>query len=476
MRTVASIVLAAILGAACSRAQTFGTAPAFPNLHFNGPIGLYSVPGSSTLYVVEQGGRIRAFNNDPATATSRTFLDISDSITSGGETGLLGLAFDPNYNNNGYFYLDYTRTVNGQLQTVISRMSRSLIDSLHADRNTEKILLVIDQPYANHNGGQIVFGPDGYLYIAMGDGGSGGDPQGNGQNRTKLLGKILRIDVHGTSPGLEYGIPPTNPFAGNSSGYRQEIYTWGMRNTWRFSFDPVTGWLWAGDVGQDRWEEIDILEAGRNYGWNITEGFHCYNASTCDTTGLTQPIWEYPHDNTGGQSITGGFVYRGPSLPSLVGKYIYADYVKGKIWALTYQPGQPATNTLLRATSYLITSFGVDSQNELYFCASDGNIYKLIQTSGVDAASRQDRTALIQIAPNPSGTATLIDYTLAADGPVLITLHDATGRLVRTLVDGQQSAGEHGVMLDATTLPSATYFCRLAAAGSVSTRPVVLTR
>jgi glucose/arabinose dehydrogenase len=257
------------------------------------------------------------------------------------------------------------------LRTRLSRFSVSAQDSNAADPASETVVLEIGQPFANHNGGQIAFGPDGYLYVAVGDGGSGGDPQGNGQNRATLLGKILRIDV----AQIPYAIPADNPFAGNTQGHREEIFAYGLRNPWRFSFDSVTGWLWAGDVGQSRYEEIDIIENGKNYGWNIMEANHCYNASQCNTDGLTLPLWEYGHDV--GQSVTGGSVYRGAKIPELAGAYIYGDYVTGVIWSLRGGGQGAASNEVIADTDLNIASFGVDKDNEIYICAFDGKVYTL---------------------------------------------------------------------------------------------------
>jgi glucose/arabinose dehydrogenase len=232
--------------------------------------------------------------------------------------------------------------------------------------------LEIAQPFPNHKGGQIAFGSDGYLYIGMGDGGSGGDPLGNGQNRSTLLGKILRIDVNAPSAGRNYDIPADNPFVDNTLGYREEIYAYGLRNPWRFSFDSATGKLWVGDVGQDWIEEIDVIEKGKNYGWNIMEGTLCYNPpSGCNETGLELPLYEYNH--TLGNAIIGGYIYHGSALPELAGDYVYGDYASGRIWALAAN----ATNTLLVNSNLTISSFGVDENKELYVCAFDGKIYNL---------------------------------------------------------------------------------------------------
>jgi glucose/arabinose dehydrogenase len=349
---------------------------AFPNLTFNQPVGLYSPKdGTNRLFVVEQPGTIRTFNNSASASPSSVFLDLSSRVIYGGEQGLLGLAFHPNYTSNGYFYVDYV--ANNPLRTVIARFTVSPNNPNQANSDSEFIILEINQPYGNHNGGQIAFGPDGYLYIGMGDGGSEGDPLGNGQNRSTLLGKILRIDVNQPSAGRNYTVPADNPFKGNTQDYREEIYAWGFRNPWRFSFDPPTGRLWVGDVGQDREEEIDLVEKGKNYGWNIMEGTLTYAGG--NETGLELPVWEYDHSQ--GNAIIGGYVYRGLALPQLAGAYVYGDYGSGRIWALTLNStGGAATNTLLTYSSLTISSFGVDGDGEIYICAFDGKIYKFNQS------------------------------------------------------------------------------------------------
>lgn len=348
---------------------------AFPHLSFDQPVDIQSPKdGSGKLFVLSQPGVIYVFDNHPESKTKEVFLDIRNKVLYGGEQGLLGLTFHPDYKNNGYFFIDYT--ANNPRRTVISRFQVSAENPYKADPNSEEIILEVDQPYSNHNGGQVTFGPDGYLYISLGDGGSGGDPQNAGQDLTMLLGSLLRIDVNNKTNGNNYAIPLDNPFKDNEHGYKEEIFAYGLRNVWRFSFDKQDK-LWAADVGQNKWEEINIIEKGKNYGWRIMEGNHCFNPETnCDTTGLIRPIWEYGHNEMGGYSITGGFVYDGNSAPGLSGKYIYADYVSGKIWALDYSNGV-ANNTLLTESSYLISTFGVDENDELYFTDhNQGKIYK----------------------------------------------------------------------------------------------------
>lgn len=284
------------------------------------------------------------------------------------------MAFHPDFASNGYVYLSYTSNSGG----LVSRISRFSLDGTGQalDPASEKILLTVPQPYSNHNGGQIAFGPDGYLYIGLGDGGSGGDPDGNGQNTGTLLGAMLRIDVGDGSSG-SYTIPDDNPFV--NSGGAPEIFAWGLRNPWRWSFDKDTGELWAGDVGQNQYEEIDIIVNGANYGWNTMEGLHCYGAASCDQTGLTLPVTEYDH--TQGQSVTGGYVYRGTDIPFLQGRYLYADYVTGRIWSLEETGMEQYTSTELLDSSLNIAAFAEDHNGELYIVSLSGGIRKI---SGVN--------------------------------------------------------------------------------------------
>lgn len=355
---------------------------AFPNLTFEDPVGIYnSGDNSNRLFVVEQQGQIKVFSNDAGTSNAQTFLDIRSIVQQDGgytEEGLLGLAFHPNYIENGYFYVNYTR--HNPRRNVIARYN--VTDNPNqADHGSSFIILEVNQPYTNHNGGQTSFGPDGYLYIIFGDGGSSGDPLGHGQNLSTLLGSLIRIDVDNPSDGLNYGIPPDNPFIAPLTA-RDEIYAYGLRNMWRFSWDLETGFLWGADVGQNAYEEIDIIYSGLNYGWNTMEANHCYPiGSDCDPTGFEPPILEYELYVDGVCSITGGYVYRGPSLWPLEGKYIYGDWCTGDIWALQYSEDGDHINEHLMQSNINITSFGVDENNELFFCGNE-NIYKLTTDQG----------------------------------------------------------------------------------------------
>jgi len=356
---------------------------AFPNLSFDDPVGIHHAgDGSNRIFVVEQEGRIKVFDNNPDVSSAEMFLNITSIVDQDGgytEEGLLGLAFHPNYIENGYFYVNYTE--HNPRRNVIARYSVSDNNPNEADYGSSEIILEVNQPYTNHNGGQMEFGPDdGYLYISFGDGGSAGDPLGHGQNLSTLLGSLIRIDVDNPSGGLNYGIPSDNPFIAPMNA-RDEIYAYGLRNMWRFSFDLETGFLWGADVGQYEYEEVNIIESGGNYGWNIMEGTSCYESQNCDSDGLEPPVWEYELYVNGVCSITGGYVYRGTNLWGLVGKYIYGDWCTGDIWALQYSDTGDHVNEDILDSDINITSFGVDQNNELFFCGGD-YIYKLKSSLG----------------------------------------------------------------------------------------------
>ena len=329
---------------------------------------------SDRIYVVLQPGRIVSFPNDPAVDSAELFLDIGDRVSDRGEEeGLLGLAFDPRYFVNGYFYVYYSAS--GPRRSVISRFSSSS-EGGRADPDTERVVLEVPQPFSNHNGGQIAFGPDGYLYIGLGDGGSRGDPRDNGQDLGTLLGSILRIDARTIDSEGSYSVPPDNPFV-SQDGARPEIWAYGLRNPWRFSFDRVTGKLWAADVGQDRFEEVDIIRPGSNYGWNVMEGAHCFSLADCDRSGLEMPFTEYGRD--GGCSVIGGYVYRGSRVTALRGAYVYGDFCSGKIWALRYTGDEVTDHIQLVDSDLQISSFGEDRAGELYILSFDGTIYRFAQ-------------------------------------------------------------------------------------------------
>lgn len=340
----------------------------------NAPVAITSAPGMrDTLFVVEQRGVILVVRDERV--VEKRFMDISPRVACCGESGLLSVAFHPRFPFNGMFFVNYT---NRSGHTTISRFRVSATNSFVGDPDSEEILLVIDQPYGNHNGGQIQFGPDGYLYIGMGDGGAANDPENRAQNPQDLLGKLLRIDIDGGPP---YAIPPTNPFVGSATT-RSEIWASGLRNPWRFSFDRETGDLFIGDVGQGRFEEINFQPAtsrgGENYGWRLMEGRHCnLPPDGCTSGGLTPPILEYAHDTPELHcSVTGGYVYRGSSQ-ALRGTYFYGDYCSGFLWGARAVDGTWRTVIELE-TGLLISAFGEDSTGELFIADYRGGIYRIV--------------------------------------------------------------------------------------------------
>jgi len=352
---------------------------AFTNLNFAQPVSMVQPPGDSTRwFVVEQNGIVRVFANDQNTNSSSVFVDIVSLVTSGGEAGLLGIAFHPNFPATPEVFLSYT----GPGSPLISYVSRfrSLDGGLTLDPTPEIILTVI-QDFGNHNGGDLAFGRDGYLYASFGDGGSGGDPNDRAQNTANLLGSILRVDVDGNTP---YEIPPDNPFAGqnlcvqgSSSGTPcPEIFAYGLRNPWRISFDSATGSLWVGDVGQGSFEEVDVVELGGNYGWRCREGAHDFNTSGVCPTGLVDPITEYGRGL--GQSITGGYVYRGATVADLVGWYVFGDFAQGRIFAVPENSQPTVVATELLDTGLSISSFAEGVDGELYAVNYSGTIFQIV--------------------------------------------------------------------------------------------------
>jgi hypothetical protein len=375
---------------------------------FTQPTYLTAPPNDPTrLFVVEQAGRIRLIKNGIVLATP--FLDITTSVLSGGERGLLGLAFHPGYATNRRFYVYYTRRPDGAI--VVSRYLRSLNNPDRASAETAQTVIVIPHPtFSNHNGGCLQFGPDGFLYFGTGDGGGSGDPNCNAQDGSSLLGKLLRIDVDSGNP---YAVPPSNPFVG-VAGFQPEIWAVGLRNPWRFSFDRLTGDLYLGDVGQDTQEEIDFTPAGtgggENYGWKIMEGTTCFSSASCtnplpcNSPLFTDPIWTYNHAGTNNCSVTGGYVYRGSRIPGLGGTYFFADFCSSQIWsfrvvggAVTSFTNRTAELDPPNATINSISSFGQDSTGELYIVDQGGEIFRIMRSES-DAAWKvvNDRGELVE--------------------------------------------------------------------------------
>lgn len=442
------------------------TEVAFPNLVFFRPVDIQnSGDGTNRLFVVEQDGVIVVFENRRDAFPSKQFLNIQDKVFLSGsleadEAGLLGLAFHPDYETNGYFFVNYIATNSfGAILpyiTVVARYSVSEDDPDKADEESELILLQYEMPFANLNGGSLQFGSDGYLYISAGDGGGGGDLLDNAQNRENLLGTILRIDVDNPAEGLNYGIPEDNPFVNNTSGYREEIFAYGFRDPLKMSFDQETGWLWVGDRGQDgstNLEEVNIVGKGKNYGWRTMEGSICFFPPIgCDTTGLEMPVWEYLNDD-GNRKIVGGYVYRGTQVPELEGAYIYGDRISDRIWALRYDGENPPSNTEIASVGpqFGLSTFGVDENNELYFASIWRSIIYRFTATVTDVEERTDvpiTNHLAQNYPNPFNLSTTIQYSVARNARVEISIYDLRGRIVRMLENQEHAPGDYKISWD----------------------------
>lgn len=372
------------------------TKVAYPELKLNRPLWLCEAPdGTQRIFVAQQEGEVLILPKDRNGKETKTFLDISDRKPfQKNEEGLLGFAFHPKFKSNGKFYIYYSQQ--NPKRSVISEFLVSKSNPDEADKSSERILMEIPQPNWNHNGGELLFGPDGFLYIGLGDGGGANDQYHNGQNRGSLLAKILRIDVDSRAGELPYGIPKDNPFVKNKE-FRPETYAWGMRNPWRFSFDRKTGELYCGDVGQGKWEEIDIIKKGGNHGWSFREGFHEFTNGAPANAQFIDPIVEYPHsaqlstNHLPGLSVTGGYVYRGEKVPALRGVYVYADFMSGTIWGLRTKNGKLVIDGVLElqpkdAPPRQIASFGEDGRGEVYVLGHDGHIYEFEPLSGPDSA------------------------------------------------------------------------------------------
>lgn len=398
MNTITSLALLLIL-AVClplSAEEKVDTSPApvklvkvFPYLQIDRPIVItHAGDGTDRLFIASQKGKIYIVPNTPEDEDleeGKLFLDISDRVIyldKKNEMGLLGMAFHPDFKKNGEFFVYYSSPETPNATSVVSRFRVSKDNPDQALADSEEILMKVEQPAWNHNGGTIVFGPDGMLYIVFGDGGAGGDAFHNGQNLSTMLGSICRIDVNHKSPGLNYAIPKDNPFEDGKTPtfatIRKEIWAYGFRNPWRIAFDDKTGKLWAGDVGQGIWEEIDIVVKGGNYGWSVREGKHPFGPNGVEARKhLIEPIWEYDHNV--GKSITGGSVYRGKAIPAIQGMYIYGDYVSGKFWALKYDESSKkvTANHVIESPSIPVMTFGTDQNGEMFLTSSFSEIYML---------------------------------------------------------------------------------------------------
>lgn len=457
-------------------AFAYRTHNAFPNLPpFSLPVDLQNAgDGSNRLFVVEKEGRIWVFANEPSVSARTLFLDISARVGTNGSCGLLALAFHPDYESNGTFFVMYnTITPN------LSRWSRFHVsnDPDVADPLSEVVLMEIYQVSTGHKGCALVFGPDGYLYTSVGD-----DVQGwPGQELTTLMGKLLRIDVDNPPIGFEYGIPSDNPYVGNPNNWREEIFACGFRNPWRFSIDPETNRIFLGDVGEARWEEVNIVTKGRNYGWNKMEGNQCFPKTTvCDTLGrnAVMPVFQYPHASEIGNAIIGGHVYRGTVLPGLQGKYIYADVSDG-LFALQFD-GTSWTSQLIEFNnpSRQYSTFGLDETRELYVVSIFGQIYRLGDTVSDVGVSTPSPFAL-HAEPNPFQNSTTFRFQSDVDGEGVIDVYDVRGQRVRSLDAPMHAASVEwdGRDTHGRVVASGVYFARLSVDGrTVASRQVVIVR
>jgi len=474
------LLLAFAVALAAPASAQLSVEVAFPNLSFDAPIDLeHAGDGLDRLFVVERSGTVEVFENDDAVTTSTTFLDIRSQVSTTFEGGLLGLAFHPDYAENGYFYVSYTPP--SPFRSRISRFTRSEADPDQADPASELVLLEIPQFAANHNGGDLAFGPDGHLYASFGDGGGGGDPEENGQDLTTLLGTILRLDVDGGGTAPDCGGPdanytvPDNDLADGPGGTCDEIYAYGLRNPFRFSFDRQTGDLWAGDVGQGALEEVDVIDNGDNLGWNTYEGTNCFDAP-CDPEGITFPVWEYGRSQ--GNSITGGFVYRGSEVPELAERYVYGDFGSGRIWALEATDRGDPENEELFDTSLGIVSFGEDEAGELYIVSIfDDTLFRFFSESDTSSeGGTPESEARLTVYPSPAAQTVTVEARADAAGPVRVAVYDVLGREVAVLHDGPAPVDGQSLTFDAAGLSAGLYVVRMEAAEMTLTRNVVIAR
>ncbi len=450
---------------------------AFPNFTFSFATDIQAAnDGSNRLFVVEKRGVIWVFTADVQSTVKTEFLNISSQVRTSGEAGLLGLAFHPNYKTNGWFYVFYVSQY--PYRTIVARYKVSSNPNV-ADPASESILIDNAQSTVYHNGGQLAFGPDGYLYIGMGD----NFTSATAQDLTDLPGSILRIDVDVTPPpggaaAPAYEIPPDNPFANNPNGYRQEIYAYGFRNPWRFCIDKMSGEMWASDVGQDTYEEIDIVEKGRNYGWPLMEGPDCYGAP-CDPVGddLVLPFYSYTHAE--GVAVIGGYRYWGRRIPELVGYYVFADYTGGEVWGLRFDGAAGPERFDLVVNAPDLLTFGLGPTGDLLAASSDGYIYHLERVVTSAPVGSPAASQLLGNYPNPFNPSTTIRYHLASAASVSIEIFGVDGSRVARYDLGSRPAGDHRLEWNgrAATGPAASgvYFCRLVVDGAgVNTIHMVL--
>lgn len=429
--------------------------------------------GDNRFYRVEQVGRITSLLRDSTVSEAPVFLDITDRVLYDDlpEPGLLGLAFHPDYAENGYLYVTYvTEDGDGPYRWRLSRFTRdgepASGGAPTADPDSEVILLDLPRADWRHNGGDLHFGPDGYLYVTLGDGRCCSDPDEQAQDRTALLGKLLRLDVDDPAPGLNYGIPPDNPYVGNTEGWREEIWAYGFRNPWRFSIDQETGQVWVGDVGEADWEEVNLVEAGGNYGWDDMEGPECHEEPDCDPADYTLPVWAYDHSV--GLAIIGGYVYRGDDVPELYGRYVFSEWAERKLWALSYDPssGDPPEVTLLEEDlGVMPAGYAIDEEGEIFAVNTfSGTIFKLTPAAPLpdEPPPQEPEQPALHLWPNPASSTLEVR---APRDPVTnelgtVEVYDMLGRrlLEAPLLSGCQCAR---LDLDRARFPPGVYVARV---------------
>ncbi|MDP4220439.1 MAG: PQQ-dependent sugar dehydrogenase [Bacteroidota bacterium] len=461
----------------------YGIQRAYPNLApFSKPLAI-AMPndGTNRFFVAEQRGKIYSFLNSDTVSVKKVFLDLTDRVPqTGDETGLVGLTFHPRFAENGFLYITYTQYFDTVFKVFISRFSADPANPDTVLAGSEEVILTLTPPTNEHHAGTLAFGPDGYLYASIGDGGMLYDPLKIAQNPSSLFGKILRLDVNKYESSHYYGIPTDNPYIDSGATYKKEIYALGFRNPWKFSFDNATNSLWVGDVGQDFYEEVDLVHPGANYGWNILEGKHRFFNLPGDTTKLTLPVWEYPHENFN-QCVTGGYVYRGTAMPSLVGEYIYGDYVSGRMWALDYSSPDTIINKMLYDGSnprIMISSFGLDPNNEiLVLDYLFGSIYRFPAPLGVVSTTvSRNPIALDRNYLDDRHTQTQAHITVSQSGRSSLALVDPAGREVTKYFDKMLTAGNYDFTISRflNRCSNGIYFLRLNTSQGVFTQKILM--
>jgi glucose/arabinose dehydrogenase len=468
------LFLTALLSFGLAKAQTVDVLDFAEG--FNQPVGIETAPGvDNRLFIVERPGLIHMLTLS-GQKINAPFLNIQDLVLDTFlEQGLLGLAFDPGYEDNGYFYVSYNN-LSGDMQ--VSRFQVNMHNRTKAKKNTEKLIITWDKPFPNHNGGAIHFGPDGYLYISTGDGGSAGDPFNNAQNISKLQGKILRIDVHSGDP---YAIPADNPFVG-MAGARPEIWDLGLRNPWRFTFDRLTGDMWIGDVGQDMWEELNYEpagEGGNNYGWRCYEGTHPYTECSPTVLPLVMPVHEYAHSEDTSLPCSGtivnGYVYRGTQSEWMYGKNFHADFCTGQIHAFWFENGAPMHAVVYLGEPFEYTSWGEDQAGELYLAdMMDGEIYRVVDGSADRKdVSQFDAANTLILYPNPNNGQFNLVWSATADGDCELIVTNVLGQSV-SVQTIPTSKGRNTHAIDVAELSSGTYFVTIRSASESATTRFVI--